>query len=75
MQTAQKLIGLNVKIERTRKGWNQSELAHKLGVEQSYVSKVERGEIAASCERVYEIIQVLGCEHTDIFPDVSELTG
>ena len=31
-----------VKRERLEKGWNQSELAHKLGVKQSTVAKWER---------------------------------
>jgi hypothetical protein len=34
---------------------------------------VEQGKVAASSERIYEIIHILGCEHTDIYPDAAEV--
>lgn len=61
-------IGKNIKLARVKKEWSQAELAHKLSVEQSYISRVESGSVAASCERVYEIIHLLDCASNDIFP-------
>jgi len=73
MQPALKIIGLNIKLARTKNGFSQAELAHKLSVEQSYISRVESGSVAASCERIYEIIHILGCTTTDIFPASNEV--
>lgn len=73
MQPVLKLIGMNIKLVRVRNGWSQAELAHKLGVEQSYVSRVESGSVAASCQKVYEIIHLLGCDIVDIFPNAQEV--
>jgi transcriptional regulator with XRE-family HTH domain len=73
MQSAQALIGMNIKVARIRKSWTQADLASKLDVEQSYISRIEKGVIAVSCDRIYEIIHILGCEHTDIFPDAAEV--
>ena len=73
MQSVQVLIGMNIKIARIRKSWSQLDLASKLNVEQSYISRIEQGKVAASSERIYEIIHILGCEHTDIYPDAAEV--
>ena len=73
MQSAQALIGMNIKVARIRKSWTQADLASKLDVEQSYISRIEKGSVAVSCDRIYEIIHILGCEHTDIFPDAAEV--
>ena len=63
-----KLIGKNIKLARIKKEWSQADLAHKLDVEQSYISRIESGLVAASCERIYEIIHLLDCKSSDIFP-------
>ncbi|MDO6834071.1 helix-turn-helix transcriptional regulator [Pseudoalteromonas carrageenovora] len=68
MTHVNKLIGKNLKLARIKKEWSQAELAHKLDVEQSYISRIESGLVAASCERIYEMIHLLDCESTDIFP-------
>ena len=39
MQSAQKIIGLNIKLARIKNGYSQAELADKLSVEQSYISR------------------------------------
>jgi len=73
MQSAQKIIGLNIKLARIKNGYSQAELADKLSVEQSYISRVESGKVAVSCERIYEIIHLLDCEASDIFPESKEV--
>ncbi|MFY8328214.1 helix-turn-helix domain-containing protein [Pseudoalteromonas sp. ZZD1] len=73
MQSVIKLIGKNIKIARVTKGWSQAELAHHLHVEQSYISRIESGSIAMSCERIYEIMFLLGCDTDDIFPSADNV--
>lgn len=73
MSYAATLIGKNIKLARVRKGWSQAELAHKLDVEQSYVSRIESASVAASCVRIYEIIYLLDCDAVDIFPSKKQV--
>jgi len=68
MSHIKKLIGRNIKLARVKKEWSQAELAYKLDVEQSYISRIESGSVAASCERIYEIIHLLESSTEDIFP-------
>ncbi|WP_257171382.1 helix-turn-helix domain-containing protein [Colwellia sp. M166] len=51
MQPVQKIIGMNLKIARTKRSITQAEIANKLGVEASYLSRIERGSVPASCEK------------------------
>jgi len=73
MGHASVLIGKNIKLERVKKGWSQADLAHRLDVEQSYISRIESASVAVSCERVYEIIYLLNCESSDIFPLLNQV--
>lgn len=73
MQPVLKLIGMNIKLERIKHGLSQAELAHKLGVEQSYISRIESGSVAVSCQKIYEIIHLLGCNTIDVFPEKKEV--
>jgi transcriptional regulator with XRE-family HTH domain len=73
MQPVQKLIGMNIKIARTKRSITQAEVANKLGIEASYLSRIERGTVPVSCERIYEIIHILQCDIGDIFPVPEEV--
>ena len=68
MYSVKTLIGRNIKLARVKKDWSQAELAYKLDVEQSYISRIESGSVSVSCEKIYEIIHLLGCQADDIFP-------
>ena len=73
MQPVQKLIGMNIKLARMKRSISQAELAEKIGIEASYLSRIERAVVPVSCERVYEIIHVLGCQPSEIFPEPFEV--
>tara|TARA_R110000823_G_scaffold39490_7_gene105460 strand:+ start:500 stop:739 length:240 start_codon:yes stop_codon:yes gene_type:complete len=73
MQPVQKIIGMNLKIARTKRSITQAEIANKLGVEASYLSRIERGSVPASCEKIYEIIHLLQCGIDEIFPQPEEV--
>jgi len=73
MEPVQKLIGMNIKLTRISRSVAQGELASKLSIEQSYLSRIEKGSVPVSCERLYEIIHILKCDVTDIFPKPLEV--
>ena len=73
MQSVLEAIGMNIKLARIQTSMSQTELASRLNLEQSYISRIERGLVAASPERLYEIVFILDCESTDIFPKKSEV--
>jgi transcriptional regulator with XRE-family HTH domain len=49
------------------------EVANKLRIESSYLSRIEKGTVPVSCERIYEIIHILKCELSEIFPMPEEV--
>ena len=73
MQPIQKLIGMNIKIARTKRSIMQAEVANKMGIEASYLSRIEKGSVPVSCERIYEIIHILHCDIGEIFPVPEEV--
>lgn len=44
------MIGKNIELARTVLGWSQARLAEEVGVEQTYVSKVEKGKVNVSVD-------------------------
>ena len=73
MQPIQTLIGMNIKLARTKRTVSQAELANTLGIEASYLSRIERGNVPVSCERIYQIIKILNCDLEEIFPEPSKV--
>ena len=64
-----KLFGLNVKLERTRLGLTQEELALRIPTEQPYLSKVERGTVSTSLDFVERIAAALNAKPADLFDE------
>jgi transcriptional regulator with XRE-family HTH domain len=73
MQPVQETIGMNIKIARTKRSITQAEVASKIGIEASYLSRIEKGSVPVSCERIYDIIHFLHCEIDEIFPKPNEV--
>ena len=61
-------IGGNLKGIRNKKELKQVEAAVDAGVNPSYYSKIERGEVNPSLEKVYRIIKALKVDSSDILP-------
>lgn len=51
---------LNLKIARLKKGWKQSQLAEKVGVQTYSISRYETGEQYPSIETLLRLSEVLG---------------
>jgi transcriptional regulator with XRE-family HTH domain len=54
------LIGERISQARTRRGWNQSELARRLDKPRQHLSQVEQGKQQPRAELLIEIATVLG---------------
>ena len=62
-------IGLNIKLARKSKGLTQDELAIKLHIHRSHVSKWERGANSPGAEKVRAIAEALGVPISAIYGD------
>ena len=54
------LIGERISQARTRRGWNQSELARRLGKPRQHLSQIEQGKQQPRAELLVELATVLG---------------
>src|SRR5262245_66421835 len=53
------LIGERISQARTRRGWNQSELARRLGKPRQHISQIEQGKQQPRAELLIELATVL----------------
>lgn len=65
-----KLFGENVRKQRKRRGISQEDLAHVCGIDRSYMSRVERGIVRITLEKVYVIARALDCDTSDLLPPI-----
>lgn len=65
-----KLFGENVRQQRQRRGISQEDLAFVAGIDRSYMSRVERGIVRITLEKVYLIAKALECEPSELLPSV-----
>ncbi len=63
-----KEVGENLKRIRKKKGLKQVEVAVDAGINPSYYSKIERGEVNPSLEKIYRIIKSLKIHSSELFP-------
>lgn len=59
-------IGRRVREARLSRGWDQSELARRVQVAPSYISRLEKGKFSPSAIRLTAIADVLGRRITDL---------
>lgn len=62
------IIGNKIKRLRKKKKKRQLDIAAEAGINDSYYSKIERGEVNPSLEILYKIIKALGVKSSDILP-------
>jgi transcriptional regulator with XRE-family HTH domain len=60
------VLALNLRRLRQARGLSQEELAHRAGIDRTYVSSLERSVYAAGIDVVDRIARVLGVEASDL---------
>lgn len=63
-----KEIGKKIKKARNEKGLKQVDVSVDAGINSSYYSKIERGEVNPSLEKIYRIAKSLGIKSSDLIP-------
>lgn len=65
------IIGRNIRIQRTLRGYSQSALATRLGVTFQQVQKYEKGHSGVSPARLLLLSQIFGCGVDALFRDLA----
>lgn len=60
------ILAQNLKRHRKAQGLSQEELAHRAGIDRTYVSSLERSVYAAGIDVVDRLAKVLGLEAEDL---------
>ena len=65
---SQEKLGKNVKKAREKLGLTQEELAEKVGIHVSYVSRIERGKVNPSYDILENLAKVLKVKYSAFLP-------
>lgn len=65
--TQRAAFGARVRRWRAEVGISQEELAHRAGLDRSYVGQVERGERNVNLDNIHHIAVVLGVSPRELF--------
>lgn len=65
-------IGHKITVRRAVLRMNQAELARRIGVAQSYISMLERGERTLNDEKLERIAEALKCKPEDLLRDFQD---
>lgn len=60
------ILAHNLKAQRAANGLSQEELAHRAGIDRTYISSLERSVYAAGIDVVDRLAKVLGVEAADL---------
>lgn len=69
------ILAFNLKRLRAQTGLSQEELAHRAGVDRTYVSSLERCVYAAGIDLVARLAKELGVEATELLRQPQEKAG
>ncbi len=69
MSDLAKALGKKVREARKAKGISQDGLALVCKVDRSYMGRIERGEANITVEKLYQIVESLGCDPRCLLPD------
>lgn len=68
-QPLQAVFGVNVRLERTRQGLTQEEVAGRIDRAQAYVSQIEAGKLSITLETVDRIADALGVQRANLLDE------
>lgn len=60
---------LNMKLQRAMKGLTQEQLAEKVGISRTHVTRIERGNIKPSIRVAKRLATVLNVDWRDFYDD------
>ena len=63
-------LGINIKIERLRKGISQEELSEKCGVARNSISLIETGKINPTILKLIDIAKILDVDVNSLTKDI-----
>ncbi|MCK6603244.1 MAG: helix-turn-helix transcriptional regulator [Bacteroidetes bacterium] len=61
------LFGKRLRELRQIKGYSQEDLAHRAGIDRTYMTSVENGKRNISIQNIYKILKALDIPLTDFF--------
>lgn len=61
-QSPRERIAKNVLFYRTEHGYKREELSLMIGADNSYISKLEKGKINITIDKLYQIAQILNID-------------
>lgn len=61
------ILGNTIRNLRNEHGWSQDELAHKIGVYQSHIGKIERGEVNVTIDSLEKLVNAFGISFEELF--------
>jgi transcriptional regulator with XRE-family HTH domain len=64
-----KIVGLNIRDQRRKRQWTQTQLAEKLGISFQQIGKYEKGQNGLSAIRLLEISKHFNVPNHVILPD------
>lgn len=64
-----KVLGTQIKIVRIKRDLSQQEVASRVNITPSYMSRIENGSISTSVEKLYRIAQAMECEPAELLPE------
>lgn len=62
-----KYLGLNIAYYRKEKGLSQSELAERVNISRTHMSRIETADCAVSLDVIFEICDILEIKPTKLF--------
>ena len=65
-----KIVGLNIRNQRIKRKWTQTQLAEKLGVSFQQIGKYEKGKNGLSAIRLLEISKEFKVSYDVILPNI-----
>jgi transcriptional regulator with XRE-family HTH domain len=70
LREERELIGMNIKLRRTRAKLTQEQLHLETGLSRAFLSRVERGDVRLSVVPLIRIARALACKPADLLDGV-----